>query len=77
MQTLRFCPHCGGLLERGFLFCPYCGIELLVKPSVSQIIDPPFAKIECIITNTSLRRLESCRATLDTIEKELDDFLKK
>ncbi|MDR3200939.1 MAG: hypothetical protein LBT68_05720 [Spirochaetales bacterium] len=78
MESVRFCLHCGGLLEKGFLFCPWCGCELAVKLSAERIIDPPFEKLARIAANSSsLNRLDSCRLALDSMEKELDDFLLK
>jgi hypothetical protein len=75
MDSVKFCPHCGGLLERGFLFCPYCGTQPAERPSAAQIIAPAFENLARIAAKTSLSRLDSCRRALDTLEKELDDFL--
>ncbi|MDR1932176.1 MAG: hypothetical protein LBQ57_05035 [Spirochaetales bacterium] len=77
MGSVRFCLHCGGLLEKGFLFCPWCGQELAEKISAEQIIGPAFEELTRIAAKTSLSRLDTCLLTLDTLEKELDDFLLK
>ncbi|MDR2588061.1 MAG: hypothetical protein LBC67_01420 [Spirochaetales bacterium] len=77
MDFSRFCLHCGGLLEKNFLFCPHCGTELMVRFTPAEIVDDSFNKLECIAAQGSLGRLENCRAALDTMEKELDDFLLK
>ncbi|MDR1626689.1 MAG: hypothetical protein LBT33_09120 [Spirochaetia bacterium] len=76
MESVRFCPDCGGLVEKGFLFCPYCGKEFAFKASVGEIIDPSFKKLaRAVAVKTSISRLDTCRRALDTLEKELDEFL--
>ena len=75
MRTLGFCAHCGGLLEKGFLFCPFCGKELAEKLCAEEILGPPLEKLAQTAAKGSLRRLDTCRAALDTMEKELNDFL--
>ncbi|MDR1178935.1 MAG: zinc ribbon domain-containing protein [Spirochaetales bacterium] len=75
MESVKFCPACGGLIEKGFLFCPYCGRELVVRASVSQIVDPSFNKLARAAVKKSMSRLDTCRRALDTMEKELDEFL--
>jgi RNA polymerase subunit RPABC4/transcription elongation factor Spt4 len=75
MGSVRFCPDCGGLIEKGFLFCPYCGKEVALRASVREIIDPSFKKMAQVAAETSLNRLDSCRRALDSMEKELDEFL--
>ena len=75
MRSVKFCPLCGGLLEKGFLFCPYCGSELAERFRTADIIGPPLEKLAYTAAKTSLTRLNSCRLALDTMEKELDDFL--
>ena len=77
MKSIRFCLYCGGLLEVKFLFCPYCGAELAAKPSFLQIIDPSFKKLNSVAADFSLRRLDSYETALNSLEKELDDFLLK
>ena len=72
MRSVKFCVHCGGLLEKGFLFCPYCGSELAEKPSVARVIGPPLEKLA---QTAAKSRLDNCRLALDTMEKELNDFL--
>jgi hypothetical protein len=76
MKSVGFCPVCGGIVEKGFLFCPYCGKELVFKASVGEIIDPPFKKLaRAAAAKTSINRLDICRRALDTLERELDEFL--
>jgi hypothetical protein len=75
MASVKFCPDCGGLTEEGFLFCPYCGRELVVRASASRIIDPSFNRLARVAVRKSISRLDSCRRALDTMEKELDEFL--
>jgi hypothetical protein len=75
MDSVKFCPYCGGLLEKGFLFCPYCGRQPAERPSAAEIIGPAFENLARVAAKTSLSRLDSCRLALDVMEKELDDFL--
>lgn len=75
MESIRFCYGCGGLLEKGFLFCPYCGKDLTCKVSVEKIAAEPFRRIEGLARASSFKRLEGCGDALAHIERELDDFL--
>ena len=75
MQSVGFCAQCGGLLEKGFLFCPYCGKELAEKPCAEEVLGPAIEKLVQAAAKNSLLRLDTCREALDTLEKELDDFL--
>lgn len=77
MESIKFCSHCGGLLEKGFLFCPYCGAELTEKFEPASLLDGPFKRMEAMTATVSLRRLEGCRDALDHLERELDDFLSR
>ena len=31
LEKKSFCPECGGLLQQGFRFCPFCGTPLKDK----------------------------------------------
>ena len=75
MRSVGFCSRCGGFLEKGFLFCPYCGKELEEKLCAEEVFGPPLEKLAHAVAKNSLLRLETCLASLDTLEKELDDFL--
>jgi hypothetical protein len=75
MESIRFCDHCGGLLEKGFLFCPYCGRDLTCRISAEKITAGPFRKIEGLARASSFKRLEGCGDALAHMERELDDFL--
>jgi len=75
MKSVGFCSQCGGLLEKGFLFCPYCGRELAEKTSAEELLGPSLDKLVNVAAKNSLCRLDTCRQALNTLEKELDDFL--
>ena len=75
MKSVGFCSQCGGLLEKGFLFCPYCGRELEEKLCMEEILGPSLEKLAHAAAKNSLLRLDTCLATLDNLEKELNDFL--
>ena len=75
MESLRFCSRCGGILEKGFLFCPYCGVELTVLPLSKKSIEGPFDILEIRSRAVSFRRLEGCEDALTKMENELDSFL--
>jgi RNA polymerase subunit RPABC4/transcription elongation factor Spt4 len=75
MKSVRFCLDCGGLIEKGFLFCPYCGKDLTGRASAAEIIDSSFRKLAQTAAAQSMTRLDTCRRALDTLEKELDEFL--
>ncbi len=75
MESLRFCSRCGGILEKGFLYCPYCGMELVSRPIPEKILSKSFERLEVQAMASSLRRLDGCGDALDRMEKELDSFL--
>lgn len=75
MESLRFCSRCGGILEKGFLYCPYCGAELTIQPLAKKLIEGPIELLEIRSQAASFRRLEGCEDALEKMEKELDTFL--
>ena len=75
MESIRFCRGCGGLIERGFLYCPYCGRDLTNRAAAEEIPNGPFRRLEGLARDSSFKRLEGCGDALTHIERELDDFL--
>ncbi len=76
MERVRFCRHCGELLEDQWMHCPWCGKETL-HGSVSwdTIVDDSLVRTETELLKGRMGRLNDISGKLDALELELDVFL--
>lgn len=76
MERVRFCRHCGELLEEQWMHCPWCGKEMLHGTlSWEAIVDdsPDCAEYENL--KGCMGQLDDISGRLDALELELDAFL--
>jgi hypothetical protein len=76
MERVRFCRHCGELLEEKWLHCPWCGHET-PPPAMEwgEVIDDSMDRVEQEILKGRMVRLNDISGRLDALESELDEFL--
>jgi len=76
MEKVRFCRHCGELLEIQWIHCPWCGIEVIqTRDEWDTMVDVSLEKTEKIVKKQGLGKLDDISGRLDDLESELDAFL--
>jgi RNA polymerase subunit RPABC4/transcription elongation factor Spt4 len=76
MERVRFCRHCGELLEDQWMHCPWCGKETLQRSlSWDTIVDDSLVRTETELIKGRMGRLNDISGKLDVLELELDVFL--
>jgi uncharacterized membrane protein YvbJ len=76
MERVRFCRHCGELLEEKWLHCPWCGRE--TSPSAKEwgeALEDSIDRAEQELIKGRMVRLDDISCRLDALESELDEFL--
>lgn len=77
MERVKFCRHCGELLETQWLHCPWCGSgihrghEILWETLVTESLDRTGQEL----MRGQMVLLEDISGRLNTLELELDAFL--
>ena len=77
MHDLTTCQSCKRLIATDFSFCPYCGAERAQSYEFRKLLDEPFDRMEGVVQEYSLRRLESLSERLDDLEIDLNDLLRR
>ncbi|MDF1568456.1 MAG: zinc ribbon domain-containing protein [Spirochaetaceae bacterium] len=76
MEKVRFCRHCGELLEIQWIHCPWCGIEVIqTRDEWDAMVDVSLEKTEKVVKKQGLGKLDDISGRLDDLESELDAFL--
>ena len=76
MDQVRFCRHCGELLETQWMHCPWCGRAADDEADDwTSIIDASMERTETQAMRGRMGRLEDLSGRLDELESELDAFL--
>ena len=76
MKQVRFCRHCGELLEHQWIHCPWCGQEAYRRgPDWEAVVDESLGKVESDRQKGRMNLLEDLSGRLDILESELDAFL--
>ena len=76
MERMRFCRHCGELLEEQWMHCPWCGNEApRDEASWESIVDDSMSRSELEMLKGRMGRLDDLTGRLDALESELDAFL--
>lgn len=76
MEQVRFCRHCGELLENQWLHCPWCGQETLhQRPDWQSIVEQSMDRTEEEQKKGNIVLLDNLSGRLDALESELDAFL--
>lgn len=74
-MTVHFCPHCGRLNLADFLFCPYCGESVAPGPSLADILDEPFDRLESSARGRMGERIQNLETLLLSLESDIDELL--
>lgn len=77
MDRIDFCRFCGGIMETDFLFCPYCGEIRQINKDIFEVLSDPFVKMEKLVIEDGIKRLDKMEISLSSLDKELERFLKK
>lgn len=76
VERVRFCRHCGELLEDQWIHCPWCGKESLQGAmSWESIVDDSIDRTVNELQKGRMGRLDDISGKLDALESELDAFL--
>lgn len=65
------CSGCGREIEKNFVYCPWCGIQLIRKES-REYQNLFFEQLEQKRRTEQEQKLQSVGKQLDELEKELD-----
>ncbi|MCI6321778.1 hypothetical protein [Treponema porcinum] len=65
------CSGCGREIEKNFVYCPWCGIQLIKKES-REYQNLFFEQLEQKRRTEQEQKLQSVGKQLDELEKELD-----
>lgn len=65
------CSGCGREIEKNFLYCPWCGIQLIKKES-REYQNLFFEQVEQKRRTEQEQKLQNVGKQLDELEKELD-----
>ena len=65
------CSGCGREIEKNFVYCPWCGIQLIKKES-REYQNLFFEQVEQERRTEQEQKLQSVGKQLDELEKELD-----
>ena len=76
MERVKFCSHCGELLEAKWMHCPWCGCEVSKNADNWRVIvDSSLQRAAAEHMKGSMGRLENLSGKLNELELELDAFL--
>ena len=76
MEKVRFCRHCGELLEIQWIHCPWCGFEVVrTREAWKAMVDESLDKTENVFKKERIGILDDISGQLDALESELDAFL--
>lgn len=67
----NLCKGCGRLIENNFIFCPWCGIQLMNNNS-KEYIENLSTKIEFERKQEQQKKIENVGKQIDNLEKELE-----
>lgn len=65
------CSGCGREIEKNFVYCPWCGIQLIKKES-REYQNLFFERVERKRRTEQEQKLQNVGKQLDELEKELD-----
>ena len=77
MERVRFCRHCGELLENQWMHCPWCGTEVHRGHELllDVLVNDSLVSVEQELVKGKLGLLDEISLRLDNLELELDAFL--
>lgn len=74
MDSVAVCRGCGRLLEKDFIYCPWCGMERNSVDS-EEIMDGVFDKLENMAEAGHEKRVKAIKNKLDSLESELNNLV--
>ncbi len=76
MDQVRFCKHCGELLEHQWIHCPWCGSEASQpEQDWTSVLKGSMDRTEVEQNRGNIVLLDNLSGRLDALELELDAFL--
>lgn len=73
-MEVDFCSACGKVVQRDFLYCPYCSQDLRRGSSLEAVLEGPFERLERHRDELAFERLSDA---VRSLELELDQILEK
>lgn len=70
-MMINVCSGCGREIEKNFVYCPWCGIQLIRKES-REYQNLFFEQVERKRRTEQEQKLQNVGKQLDELEKELD-----
>lgn len=75
-MKVRFCTSCGRLILADFMYCPYCGSEAFKAPSLAEVIETPFDRLEERAAAASVAgKIAELSAELERLEADMETLL--
>ncbi|MCQ2580128.1 MAG: hypothetical protein MJ159_05485 [Treponemataceae bacterium] len=75
MKAQNVCCCCGRTIENSFVYCPWCGKEV-ITPSKAQLFEEPiFERIEFISDDVREQRIFKIEYSLNQLEEDLSRML--
>ena len=71
MTAVCVCGGCGRTIEKGYVFCPWCGRSRVTDEDCEEAIDSAFDCIEEKQFEKYFERLEKMEEKLNNLEKDL------
>ena len=77
MKIQNVCCCCGRTIENSFVYCPWCGNEVMAsaKPEVHE--RPLYEYIECIADDVREQRIFNIEYSLNQLENDLSKILEE
>jgi|GEM_PF-1603018 len=77
MEPVRFCRHCGELLESKWIHCPWCGTSVNRGHEIlwETLVDDSMERTGNELIKGNMVLLDDISGRLDVLELELDAFL--
>lgn len=75
MTAVCVCGGCGRTIEKGYIFCPWCGRSRVTNEDCEEAIDSAFERIEEMQIEKKCERLDQMTERLDCLEKELNALI--
>jgi len=74
---IKFCVHCSRPINKVYLYCPFCGKQQSHPVEFAQILDHSLEPLRKKEAHSCMERLGFLLGELDSLEKEVSDFLEK
>ncbi|NLK46029.1 MAG: hypothetical protein GX297_05175 [Treponema sp.] len=75
MKIQNVCSCCGRIIENSFVYCPWCGKEVVSSSYFNSTGKPLFEHIECISNDLREQRIFKIEFSLNQLEEDLSRLL--